>query len=88
LPPNKETGTRAKESWGPEALEEIRRARREFQDGIAANREDWIRSNEYFYHHLKRVLQFIVESGKRVLEVRCETGSFSRLGDARLWSGS
>lgn len=70
------TGARAKESWGPEALEEIRRARREFQDGIAANREDWIRSNEYFYHHLKRVLQFIVESGKRVLEVRCETGHF------------
>ncbi len=64
------------ENWGPQALEEIRRARREFQDGIAAHREDWVRSNEYFYDCLKRVLAFVVEPGKRVLEVRCETGHF------------
>jgi Glycosyl transferase family 2 len=70
------TGTHGKENWGPQALEEIRRARREFQDSIAANREDWIRSNEYFYYSLRRVLQFIVEPGKRVLAVRCETGHF------------
>ncbi len=64
------------ENWGPQALEEIRRARREFQDGIAAHREDWVRSNKYFYDCLKRVLRFVVEPGKRVLEVRCETGHF------------
>jgi SAM-dependent methyltransferase len=65
-----------KEVWGPQALEETRKARREFQDRIAAHREDWIHSNKYFYDGLKRMLQFIVEPGKRVLEVRCETGEF------------
>jgi SAM-dependent methyltransferase len=71
-----EQGTRAKENWGPQALEQIRQARREFQDATAAHREDWIRSNKYFYDSLKRILRFIVEPGKRVLEVRCETGHF------------
>src|SRR5437660_3698012 len=67
-------GARATDGWGPQALDAIRAARREFQDNNAAHRDDWIRSNEYFYDGLKRVLQFIVEPGKRVLEVRCETG--------------
>ena len=65
---------REKESWGLEALEEMRRARREFQDANATQRDKWIRSNEYFYDCLKRVLQLIIEPGKRVLHVRCETG--------------
>lgn len=65
---------RAKQSWGPQALDEIRQARRVFQDSIAAHREDWIRSNKYFYDRLKKVLRFIVEPGKRVLALRCETG--------------
>jgi hypothetical protein len=69
-----ETDTRPTESWGPQALEEIRVARRSFQDAIAPNRGKWIHSNEYFYDCLKRVLQLIVEPGKRVLAVRCETG--------------
>jgi hypothetical protein len=64
----------AKDNWGPQALDEIRAARREFQDRNTAHRDDWIRSNEYFYSSLKRVLQFIVEPCQRVLEVRCETG--------------
>jgi hypothetical protein len=62
------------EFWGPQALEEMRRARSEFQDATAANRDKWIHANEYFYDCLKRVLQLIVEPGKRVLAVRCETG--------------
>ncbi|HXY25217.1 MAG TPA: glycosyltransferase, partial [Candidatus Acidoferrum sp.] len=66
--------TQAQKSWGPQALEEIRHARREFQDANATQRDKWIRSNEYFYDCLKRVLQLIVEPGKRVLHVRCETG--------------
>jgi SAM-dependent methyltransferase len=68
------SGVSDKESWGPQALDEMRAARREFQDSHAAHRDDWIRSNEYFYSSLKRVLQFIVEPCKRVLDVRCETG--------------
>jgi len=38
------------------------------------HRDDWIRTNDYFYSKLKRLLQFIVEPGKRVLEVQCQTG--------------
>src|SRR5229473_3135576 len=65
---------RAQEVWGPGALSEVREARRCHQQAIAPRRDEWIRSNRYFYDRLKRVLQFIVEPGKRVLEVRCETG--------------
>ena len=66
--------TRTHENWGPPALDEMRRARREFQDANATKRDKWIHSNEYFYDYLKRVLQLIIEPGKRVLHVRCETG--------------
>ena len=59
---------------GPGALNEVRAARRELQAAITPRREEWIRRNRYFYIRLKRVLQFIVEPGKRVLEVRCQTG--------------
>ena len=65
---------RRSKSWGPDALAELRDARRAHQEKIAAHRDKWIQSNRYFYDHLKRVLQFIVEPGKRVLDVRCETG--------------
>jgi SAM-dependent methyltransferase len=66
--------TRAVESWGVAALEEIREARRQHQAAIAPRRENWIRANRYFYDRLKRVLRFIVEPQKRVLDIRCETG--------------
>src|SRR5436305_6020570 len=62
------------ENWGPTALDQVREARRHHQETIAARRYEWIRSNRYFYDHLKRAIQFVVEPNKRVLEVRCETG--------------
>ena len=65
---------RAVQGWGPQALNEIREVRRKHQDAAAGRRDEWIRSNPYFYDRLKRVLRFIVEPGKRVLELRCETG--------------
>ena len=61
-------------TWGPGALEEARRASRDLQNSTAARREKWIRDNRYFYDRLKGVLQFAIEPGKRVLELRCETG--------------
>jgi hypothetical protein len=64
----------APENWGPAALDQIREARRRHQETIAARRYEWIRSNGYFYDHLKRAIQFVVEPNKRVLELRCETG--------------
>jgi hypothetical protein len=59
--------------WGPAALEEVRRARREHQQETAPEREKWIRANRYFYDRMKRMLRFIVEPQKRVLDLRCET---------------
>lgn len=68
------TELRPAQSVGPQALSRIREARRRHQDATAGRRDDWIRSNRYFYDRLKRLLRFIVEPGKRVLDVRCETG--------------
>ncbi|HXL23261.1 MAG TPA: glycosyltransferase [Candidatus Dormibacteraeota bacterium] len=65
---------RATESWGPEALNEVREARRRHQQATAGERNKWIQANRYFYERMKRILQFIVEPHKRVLDIRCETG--------------
>lgn len=62
------------EAWGPEALEISRQARRAHQDEFAGRRDDWVRANKYYYERLEGLLRYIVEPGKRVLEVRCQTG--------------
>ena len=59
---------------GPDALGEVREARRHHQESVAADRTKWIDANRYYYERLKRMLRFIIEPQKRVLEVRCETG--------------
>jgi len=59
---------------GLEALRQMREARRAFQDEVAERRDDWIRTNEYFYDSLGKMLRSIVEPGSRVLGVRCQTG--------------
>src|SRR5689334_4478318 len=70
-----ENEVRSAGAWGPAALDGVREARREQQTAIAEEREAWIRSNRYYYDRLKRLLRFIVEPGKRVLGVRCQTGN-------------
>jgi SAM-dependent methyltransferase len=62
------------ESWGPGALSEVREAKRNYQNAVAQRTGSWIKSNRYFYDRLKSLLRFIVAPGKRVLDVRCETG--------------
>jgi SAM-dependent methyltransferase len=62
------------QAWGVEALRSSRAARRELQDSIASQRDRWIRDNSYYYDRIKRLLRFIIEPAKRVLEVRCQTG--------------
>lgn len=57
-----------------EALRTSRAARRKLQDSIASERDRWIRNNSYYYERIKRLLRFIIEPGKRVLELRCQTG--------------
>jgi hypothetical protein len=68
------TATVEKGSWGVAALQSSRQARRELQDGIALQRDRWIERNRYYYGRIKRMLRFIIEPNKRVLEVRCQTG--------------
>ena len=53
----------AQSGWGPEALLEVRAARRKQQEEIAATREEYVRKNHYFYERLKRTLRYIVEPG-------------------------
>jgi SAM-dependent methyltransferase len=66
--------TTVSQPWGLGALRASRDARRLHQDQYAANRDRWILSNRYFYDRFKRLLRFIVEPSKRVLEIRCQTG--------------
>src|SRR6185295_16750958 len=63
-----------KPSWGLAALDEVRTARRQHQDSTATERGRWLDSNWYFYGRVKQLLQFIVEPGSRVLELRCLRG--------------
>ena len=61
-------------AWGTEALRLSREERRRFLDEDAPEREISIQRNRYYYDVVKRLLRYIVEPGKRVLEVRCATG--------------
>jgi Glycosyl transferase family 2/Methyltransferase domain len=61
-------------NWGLPALDQVRDARRRHQESVAPQRSKWIHANKYFYGRIQRLLRFIVEPGKRVLELRCETG--------------
>lgn len=63
-----------KVDWGVAALQASRQARRELQDRIAPHRDKWIKRNRYYYDRIKRMLRFIIEPNKRVLEVRCQVG--------------
>ncbi len=63
-----------KATWGIGALQSSRDERRALQDRIAPEREKWIRQNRYYYDRIKRLLRFIIEPHKRVLEIRCQTG--------------
>src|SRR5208337_765770 len=60
--------------WGPDALRASREARRRRQGELADKRDRWVHSNRYFYDRFKRLLRFIIEPAKRVLEIRCQTG--------------
>jgi hypothetical protein len=63
----------APQTWGIAALDARRAARRMLLDRIARHRDDWVHKNQYYYQSIKRLLKFIVEPCKRVLELRCET---------------
>ncbi len=59
---------------GAEALRAQNERNRQHQSAHASERAGWIRRNRYYYECLRRVLRCIVEPGKRVLNIRCQTG--------------
>jgi SAM-dependent methyltransferase len=61
-------------AWGPDALRIRNQRNREHQSGIAQTRAAWIRRNRYYYKLLIRLLQHLIEPGKRLLNIRCQTG--------------
>jgi hypothetical protein len=61
-------------AWGIEALRLSREARRKQLEENAQHRDRSIQRNTYYYDAVKRLLRYIVEPKKRVLEVRCATG--------------
>lgn len=61
-------------SRGREALRLQNERNRRHQSIWAAERAKWIRRNRYYYDCLKRLLRHLVEPGKRVLNIRCQTG--------------
>lgn len=62
--------------FGPAALDWVNERHREHQAAVAPRRSQWIRSNRYYYGCLARLLRRLVEPGKRVLNIRCQTGHF------------
>jgi len=69
-----ELNSQADLAWGPRALRLRNERNRQQQSGLAATRAGWIRRNKYYYESLKRLLRHLVEPGKRVLNIRCQTG--------------
>lgn len=65
----------AKETWGLAALDARRARTRAHLAALADKRDRWVKRNRYYYSLLGRLLRFLVEPNKRVLSVRCSTGS-------------
>jgi len=62
--------------WGTAALAARRNAVRAHQVRFAQIRERWIKKNNYYYSCMERALRFIVEPGRRILNLRCQNGFF------------
>lgn len=69
-----EAGATVPPAWGPQALRERNERSQRLQGSQALSRADWIRRNRYYYQILTRLLKHLVEPGKRILNIRCETG--------------
>lgn len=60
--------------WGPEELTLKREAKQKHQAKFAQIRETWFEKNKYFYDKIKKLLCFIIQPGKKVLNIQCDTG--------------
>ncbi len=61
-------------TWGLSALTHRLEAIRSHNDERAHLRDGYITSNRYFYGLVEQVLRFVVDPGKRVLQLGCQTG--------------
>jgi SAM-dependent methyltransferase len=68
------TGREIISLWGPAALRERNERTRRHQAAQAPKREQWIRRNRYYYKQVERLLRHIIEPGRTLLHVGCETG--------------
>ena len=59
---------------GPAALKKRNESIRVRQAQTASKRSFWIRANRYYYVQLRRLLRHVIEPGKSVLNIRCQTG--------------
>ena len=59
---------------GPAALHVQNDLVRTRQAQFASKRSYWIRANQFYYKQVIRLLKNIIEPGKSVLNVRCQTG--------------
>ncbi len=62
--------------WGPAALSARAERSRQRQAQYAGMRERWVTRNSYYYKLMRRMIAFLVEPGKRVLNIRSQTGFF------------
>lgn len=63
-------------AWGPQALQLRNSLNRQQQSAVAERRPHWHRRNAYYYELLLRALRHAIEPGKRLLNLRCQTGLF------------
>jgi len=68
------TSATERRPWGIEALRLNQEARRRLQEETADQRDKWFQRNQYYYERVKALLRYIIEPGRRVLELRCQTG--------------
>ncbi|MCB0358302.1 MAG: glycosyltransferase [Bdellovibrionales bacterium] len=61
-------------AWGLSALDARRRQIEQIQAASATERSHWIARNHYFYNKVSELVRFIIEPGKRVLNIRCQNG--------------
>ena len=55
-----------------------KRALINYFDSIAPKRDYWKHKNRYYYNYLEGFIEFLVTSGKKVLEIGSGTGSLLR----------
>jgi hypothetical protein len=74
--PCREVQSEISSGWGPQGLMMRNAINRRQQAAVAERRAQWHRRNAYYYQLLMRVLRHVIEPGKRLLNLRCQTGLF------------